>query len=169
VAWLDGAGKAQPLLAKPGNYGRPSVSPDGQRLALEVAGGSGTDIGVYDWRRDTMTRLTFSGTAEDPVWSPDGRYIVFRAIGEGTLVTRSDGAGKPQPLIQSKNLQYPRSFTPDGKRLAFQESGWGDMIYGPCHWRAIARDCVAESRKFFCKRWRTSGSKFPSASNCNRA
>jgi serine/threonine-protein kinase len=36
VAWLDGAGKTQPLLAKPGNYGRPGMSPDGQRLALEV-------------------------------------------------------------------------------------------------------------------------------------
>jgi serine/threonine-protein kinase len=34
VAWLDGAGKAQPLLAKPGVYGRPSMSPDGLRLAL---------------------------------------------------------------------------------------------------------------------------------------
>ena len=36
-------------------------------------------------------------------------------------VTRSDGSGKPQPLTQSKNIQYPWSFTPDGKRLAFYE------------------------------------------------
>jgi serine/threonine-protein kinase len=122
VGWLDGAGKAQPLLAKPGIYGRPSMSPDGQRLALEVTEGSGTDIWVYDWQRDTMTRLTFTGTALDPVWSPDGRYIAFRTVGEGMSVTRSDGSGKPQPLTQSKSTQYPWSFTPDGKRLSFIES-----------------------------------------------
>ncbi len=121
VAWLDGAGKAQPLLAKPGNYGRPSMSPDGQRLALEVTEGSGTDIWLYDWQRDTMTRLTFSGTTQGPVWSPDGRYIAFRASGGGMYVIRSDGSGKPQPLTQSKNIQVPWSFTPDGKRLAFYE------------------------------------------------
>ena len=121
VAWLDGTGKVQPLLAKPGAYGRPSMSPDGQRLALEVTDGSGTDIWVYDWQRDTMTRLTFTGTANGPLWSPDVRFIAFRTVGEGMSVTRSNGAGKPQPLTQSKNAQYPWSFTPDGKRLAFNE------------------------------------------------
>jgi len=121
VAWLDGAGKAQPLLAKPGVYGRPSMSPDGQRLALEVTEGSGTDIWLYDWQRDTMTRLTFTGNANAPLWSPDGRYIAFRVQGEGMYVIRSDGSGKPQPLTQSKNTQLPWSFTPDGKRLAFTE------------------------------------------------
>jgi serine/threonine-protein kinase len=34
---------------------------------------------------------------------------------------RSDGAGQPQVLTQSKNVQYQWSFTPDGKRLAFME------------------------------------------------
>jgi Tol biopolymer transport system component len=121
IAWLDGAGKVQPLLAKPGNYGRPSVSPDGQRLALEVTEGSGTDIWLYDWQRDTMTRLTFTGSANAPLWSLDGRYIAFRAVGEGMSVIRSDGSGKPQPLTQSKNAQYPWSFAPDGKQLAFHE------------------------------------------------
>ncbi|HYL36063.1 MAG TPA: protein kinase [Bryobacteraceae bacterium] len=121
VAWLDNAGKAQPLLAKPGVYGRPSLSPDGQRLALEVTEGSGTDIWIYDWQRDTMTRLTFTGTALGPVWSPDGRYIAFRVVGEGMSVTRSDGAGKPQSLTQSKSAQWPWSFTADGKRMAFAE------------------------------------------------
>ena len=45
------------------------------------------------------------------MWSPDGRYIVFAG-------TRSDGAGKPQPLTESKNRQIPFSFPPDGKRVA---------------------------------------------------
>jgi serine/threonine protein kinase/Tol biopolymer transport system component len=121
VAWLDGTGKTQPLLAKPGLYGRPSLSPDGQRLAIEVTEGSGTDIWSYDWQRDTMTRLTFTGNANAPLWSPDGRYIAFQVVGEGMSVTRSDGSGKPQPLTQSKNIQYPWSFTPDEKRLAFWE------------------------------------------------
>jgi Tol biopolymer transport system component len=124
VAWLDGAGKAQPLLAKPGNYRRPSMSPDGQRLALDVTEGSGTDIWLYDWQRDTMTRLTFTGGAQFPVWSPDGRYIVFLTEA-GMSVIRSDGSGKPQPLTQSKNAQFPFSFMPDGKRLAFFEVGSG--------------------------------------------
>jgi serine/threonine protein kinase/Tol biopolymer transport system component len=121
VAWLDGAGKARPLLAKPGAYGRPNMSPDGQRLAVEMSDASRTDLWVYDWQRDTMTRVTFTGTALGPIWSPDGRYIAFRSAGEGISVIRSDGSGKPQPWSQSKNSQYPWSFAPDGKRLAFIE------------------------------------------------
>ena len=131
VAWLDGAGKVQPLLAKPGAYVNPSLSPDGQRLAVNVVEGSGTDLWVYDWQRDTMTRLTFTGTADGAVWSPDGRYIAFLAVGEGLSVIRSDGSGKPQPLTQSKNRQLPQSFAPDGKRLVFFEtaSGTGDGLW----------------------------------------
>jgi Tol biopolymer transport system component len=125
ATWLDGAEKVQPLLAKPGAYANPSLSPDGQRLAVDVTEGSGEDIWVYDWQRDTMTRATFTGSADNPVWSPDGRYIAFRTVGEGLFVTRSDGSGKPQPLTQSKNLQTPWSFAPDGKRLAFMEQSSG--------------------------------------------
>jgi serine/threonine-protein kinase len=115
VQWLDAAGKTQPLLAKPDAYLYPRLSPDGQRLAVSAAG----DIWIYERQRDTMTRLTFSG-GFDPVWSSDGRYIAFQALGSISW-TRSDGAGKPPPLTQSKNPQVPYSFTPDDKRLAFHE------------------------------------------------
>jgi Tol biopolymer transport system component len=121
VAWIEGGGKTEPLLAKPGRYERPSLSPDGQRLALDVRDGPRVDIWVYDWPRDTMTRLTFTGTAENAVWSPGGRYIMFRASNEGMAVIRSDGAGKPQPLTHSIHTQSPWSFTPDGKQMAFSD------------------------------------------------
>ena len=119
VQWVDAAGKTQPLLAKADNYLYPRLSPDGTRLALSTS-----DVLVYEWQRDTLTRLTFGGGSV-PLWSPDGRYIVFRKIGEGMFWIRSDGAGKPQPLTQNKNQQTPYSFMPDGKRLVYHEAGGG--------------------------------------------
>jgi len=115
VQWLDGTGKTQPLLSKPNRYIHLHLSPDGEKLALST-----TDVWVYEARRDTMTRLTFNG-GQFPVWSPDGRYIVYRKTGEGMFWTQVDGAGKPQPLTQSKNPQTPFSFTADGKRLVFND------------------------------------------------
>ena len=122
VQWLDSAGKVQPLLAKPGSYMRPRLSPEGERLALDIPDGSNRDVWIYEWHRDAMTRLTFDGggAVRSPVWSPDGRYIVYSGNG-GMFWTRSDGAGKPQTLTQSRYLQGPFSFTADGKRLAWLE------------------------------------------------
>jgi Tol biopolymer transport system component/predicted Ser/Thr protein kinase len=120
VQWLDGAGKTQTLLPKPGSYSRPRLSPDGQQLALNVSEGSNQDVWVYELERNQLRQLTFGLSTLLPMWSPDGRYIVFQAPG-GMFWTRADGVGKPQTLIQSKDLQMPFSFTPDGRRLAYTD------------------------------------------------
>jgi serine/threonine-protein kinase len=114
--WLDGTGKASPLPAKSGDYTGPRLSPDSTRLAVVSAG----DIWVYEMRRENMTRLTHEMRAAFPVWTPDGRHIIFAAPG-GIFWTRSDGSGNARPLTQNKYIQTPGSITADGKRLTFSQ------------------------------------------------
>jgi Tol biopolymer transport system component len=119
VAWMDSSGKMQPLLARPGAYADPRLSPDGTKLAFI----NGSDIYIQDLERDTTSRLTFTGHAANPVWAPDGKHIVFESIGNsiGFSWVRSDGSGEPQQVLESPNIIVPWSFSPDGRRLAYFE------------------------------------------------
>ena len=120
VGWLGSSGKIQPLLAKPGMYTQPRLSPDGRKLSFI---GEGQDIYIYDIARDSMSRLTFTGDANSAVWAPDGKHIAFGSVGKDHSLywTRSDGAGDPQRLLQGPNILAPWSFSPDGRRLAYFE------------------------------------------------
>jgi serine/threonine-protein kinase len=120
IQWLDGTGKTVSLGTEPALYQYPHLSPDGSRLAYMVNQGSSSDLWIYDLQRGSKTRLTNGFAAVSPVWSPDARFVVFQSTG-GTFWTRADGAGNPQPLTQSKTMQVPTSFTPDGRRLVFSE------------------------------------------------
>jgi serine/threonine protein kinase len=127
VQWVDPTGRKEPLLAKPGVYNYPSISPDGKRVALRITEGGSEDIWVYDTQRDAMTRLTFGGALYDYIrWSPDGKYVVFGVRGKGIFQARADGTSQPQALTQSKTLQFPWSFMPDGKRMAYDDLGVGN-------------------------------------------
>jgi Tol biopolymer transport system component len=123
LEWLDGAGKTQPLLAAPGIYYNPRLSPDGKRLAFST----NSAIEVYDIGRDTTTQLTFTNQTKtnlNPVWTPDGKHIVFQSQGNSNFSLqwiRADGSGEAQQLLEGKNDLKPRSFSPDSKHLAFEE------------------------------------------------
>jgi serine/threonine-protein kinase len=113
--------KREPLRATPGAYQVPRLSPDGKRIALHISEGGNQDIWVFDPQRDSLTRLTFGGLNQSPVWSPYGEYIVFDKVGQGIFQARADGASQPQAVMPSGVPQLPWSFTPDGKQLAYFE------------------------------------------------
>ncbi|MCL4522996.1 MAG: protein kinase [Acidobacteria bacterium] len=125
VDWMDRAGKFQPLQSVPADYVNPRISPDGKQLSLNVIEGGSADVWVYDWARDTMTRLTFDpGNDIAQMWTPDGQRIGFasnRGGAQNLYWQRADGAGEAQRLTESKNTQFAYSWTPDGKTLAFHE------------------------------------------------
>jgi Tol biopolymer transport system component len=131
--WMDRLGKFTPLRETPASYVRPAFSPDGKRLAMQISDGKRADIWVYEWGRDTLTRLTFAG--EDniaPAWTPDGQRITYIAVdkrGEYDLYwKRADGAGDALRLTQSKAIKSYVSWRPDGKVLAFQQRGTHSTI-----------------------------------------
>ncbi len=132
ISWLDNGGKTEPLQATPGVYRTPRFSPDGKRLAFSMTGGQGEDIWVKDLDRDTPSRLSFlAGLNRWPVWTPDGKNIVFfsqNPAAPGSYWIRSDGSGEAQRLTDGKFGEFPYSFSPDGKRLAFSASGNGGSL-----------------------------------------
>jgi len=121
VVWIDREGRQQAIALAPGRYSAPRISPDGMRLAMTVAHEGGTDIEVYDFQRETMTRITFTQYNSHPVWAPDGKHLVFLTETSGSLAirwVRADGAGEAKTLFEDKNELLPWSFSPDG-HLAF--------------------------------------------------
>jgi len=119
-------GKTTPLAFTPANWIELLFAPDGQRLAMQIREKS-SDIWVYDLRHETFTRTTQDpGRAETPVWTVDGRGIVFasaRADGvtPNLYVQRADGTGVAVRLTNSKNWQRPASWHPSARFLAFEE------------------------------------------------
>jgi len=121
---VDRAGKIVALPAAQHHAHNLVLSPDETRLAFSSAG-TDPDIYVYDLKRGTTQRLTFDGHSTDPLFTPDGKQVVFSsqsAPGKQNLWIKSaDGAGEPERLGNSEFRQFPASFSPDGSILAFSE------------------------------------------------
>jgi Tol biopolymer transport system component len=81
----------------------------------------GPDVWVYDVRRGAPTRLTFDG-GNNPVWSPDGKRVVYNASGSGAnnlFTISADGSGKPERLATSEYGQTPTSWASTANAIAF--------------------------------------------------
>ena len=129
--WLTRDSKTTPLRATKADWANPRFSPDGQKLALEIFDGKQREIWVYEWARDTLTQLTFDpGEDRIPVWTPDGRRIVFASDRRKSGITNlywvnADGTGDVTRLTDSPESHTPGSWHPSGKFLAFHANRAG--------------------------------------------
>ena len=125
INWLNSDGKTEQLAPDAALYQFPRFSPDGKRLATVVIEGSSSVIWIYDWERGAKAKLpTGNGVNTSPVWTPNGRYLVYQSPG-GMFWSRVDGTSVRTVLTKSDVLQFPTSFSPDGKYLVFVEANPG--------------------------------------------
>ncbi len=115
-------GTARELSTEPRFYGAPRLSPDGRRVAVHVTE-AGSEIWVQDIGARTLTRLTFDRTAARPMWTPDGRHIVYERQGKGRDLAwiAADGSAPAESLVVAPDDQTPGAFTPDGRTMVIWE------------------------------------------------
>jgi Tol biopolymer transport system component len=129
LVWKDRQGKTLGNLGEiRGQFVGIALSPDGKRLAAAIRDRSGSlDIWIYDTARSIPTRFTFD-PANDvvPVWSPDGTTLYFGSNRRGAVDLfrkASNGTGAEDLLLSDSANKFPRSVSPDGKLLLYQEQG----------------------------------------------
>ena len=130
--WIDRHGKEEPLGMTAQCYGTPKLSPDGQRLAIEVQELQ-SNVYVYDIATGIRTKLTQKGDNNGPVWTLDGKKVLFSCRtenkGERNIFwAPADGSGKAEPLYPSHQGLHPNSVYPDGKQLMIRSRDLGICI-----------------------------------------
>ncbi len=128
LVWVDRQGGEEPLGAPPRPYFHPRVAPDGARVAVAIEDQE-NDIWVWDLTRRTLDRLTFDSAADfAPLWTPDGRHLVFfsQRGGRGGLFRQpADPAGEAERLGAGAP---PSGVTPDGTQVIFGTVGNQDLV-----------------------------------------
>jgi eukaryotic-like serine/threonine-protein kinase len=128
LAWFDRTGKQLGTVGEPGRFGWPALSPDGTHLAVQIAGPTGNyDIWVFDLRRGTKTKLTFDpGDEITPVWTPDGKKIIFSSDRKGVshiYAKPADGSGSEETVLETNGLiEAAYSISPDGRYLVYHRT-----------------------------------------------
>ena len=121
-----------------GVYGNLNLSPDEKRLAFTNWAEGTNDIWTWDLEQEILSRLTFDGNASTPIWTRDGRDIIFMktVAPYGLWSISSNGTGQPLQVVETQEQAFPETiseqgeilFSVEGQRKLYSSSEVDDRI-----------------------------------------
>ena len=124
VVWVSREGKESPASQTARAYEDLSIAPGQKMAAFTIPAVPVWNIWILDLGRGNLNRLTFSGDNRDPLWSPDGRHVAYTSFRDGHFGiywSTVDGSSPEQRLAVTQFQPFPKTFTPDGKKLIFTQ------------------------------------------------
>jgi Tol biopolymer transport system component len=125
LLWISRAGAQTGTVGPVAGYETVRLSPDGKRLAVDLKDPRTTaeDVHVFDLPRGTDRRVTTAPGAEfGPIWSPDGRRLVYAGDRDAPPYlhqTSLDDLTTVEPLVRPSTPQTPSDWHPSGRFIAF--------------------------------------------------
>jgi eukaryotic-like serine/threonine-protein kinase len=119
---VDRTGKQVALSAPPQPYEDLTLSPDGKQLAMTVVGEQQWSVWIYDLQQKTFKRLTFDGDNRDPLWSADGKRVIYSSSRNGrkSLFWKPvAGPGGEEELLSVTAQALPDAVSKDGRYLVY--------------------------------------------------
>jgi len=146
---VDRTGAARSLEVPPRDVRAPRVSPDGRRIAFEMADRSSpsrTDIWMYETGTRTLSRLTNDGVSLSPEWMSDGERLVWISRDSTRAEVRRqrwDGAGRVEVLLSTDASLAHVSPSADGRQfLVVRIGGFSDIYIASADSLAVLRPLV---------------------------
>ena len=129
LVWRDRKGEESGIAGGPDVYANVMLAPNGKAVAFDKTDqeNQNTDLWTFDLQRGSLKRLTFDPAIDaEPVWSPDGKRILFASSRAGVMrlyIKNADG-GEDEKLLaldaSDRADQYPTSWSPDGKHFLYE-------------------------------------------------
>jgi Tol biopolymer transport system component len=135
--WFDRRGKLLAAVGPSNDYGPFSLSPDGNRVAIQRYDDPDTvfpTIWMMDLsRQGAISRLSETAVAQAEfgvVWSPDGSEIAFSRGDDRTmhLLREPLNGGTPRLVLDTEGPKFPTDWSSDGRFVAYN-SQWPDYQY----------------------------------------